>query len=54
MRSARTSSISWPAAPVFPRDEVISELAKVLPGVVDRMTRTAACRRQRELQRLMG
>jgi uncharacterized protein YidB (DUF937 family) len=36
------------------RDEVINELAKVLPNVVDRMTPDGRLPTQRELQRLMG
>jgi uncharacterized protein YidB (DUF937 family) len=36
------------------RDEVISELAKVLPGVVDRMTPDGRLPTPNELQRLMG
>jgi uncharacterized protein YidB (DUF937 family) len=36
------------------RDEVISELAKVLPGVVDRMTPDGRLPTPHELQRLMG
>ena len=36
------------------RDEVISELAKMLPNVVDRMTPEGRLPTQRELERLMG
>ena len=36
------------------RDEVIAELAKVLPNVVDQMTPDGRLPTQRELQRLMG
>jgi len=36
------------------RDEVISELAKVLPNVVDRMTPEGRLPTQRELERLIG
>ena len=36
------------------RDEVISELAKVLPNVVDRMTPEGRLPTQRELERLWG
>ena len=36
------------------RDEVISQLAKVLPVAVDRMTPDGRLPTQRELQRLMG
>ena len=36
------------------RDEVISELAKVLPNVVDRMTPDGRLPTQRELERLWG
>jgi uncharacterized protein YidB (DUF937 family) len=36
------------------RDEVISELAKVLPNAVDRMTPEGRLPTQRELERLWG
>jgi len=36
------------------RDEVISELAKMLPNVVDRMTPDGRLPTQRELERLWG
>ena len=36
------------------RDEVISELANVLPNVVDRMTPDGRLPKQRELERLWG
>ena len=36
------------------RDEVISELAKVLPNVVDRMTPDGRLPTQREMERLLG
>ena len=36
------------------RDEVITELAKVLPNVVDRMTPDGRLPTQRELERLWG
>jgi uncharacterized protein YidB (DUF937 family) len=36
------------------RDEVISELANVLPNVVDRMTPDGRLPTQRELERLWG
>jgi uncharacterized protein YidB (DUF937 family) len=36
------------------RDEVISELAKMLPNVVDRMTPDGRLPTQREMERLLG